>query len=74
MLSQNFFCTAGLSWFRRTRNHLWIFRSSQSTCLERPSSCLVSGLWLWLNMDEARWATASAFVAAALAACDGSRS
>lgn len=45
MLSQNFFCMLGLSWFRRIRNHLCIFRTSQSSCLESPSSCLVSGHW-----------------------------
>lgn len=45
MLSQNFFCILGLSWFRRTRNHLCIFCTSQSSCLESPSSRLVSGHW-----------------------------
>lgn len=45
VLSQNFFCVLGLSWFRRMRNHLCIFRTSQSNCLESPSSCFVSGHW-----------------------------
>lgn len=45
VLSQNFFCVLGLSWFRRMRNHLCIFRTSQSSCLESPSSCFVSGHW-----------------------------
>ncbi len=55
MLSQNLVLMLGLSWFRRCRNHRWTFRTSQSSCLDRPSKCLESGDWnkqetLWVNV------------------------
>lgn len=43
MLSQNLVCVLGLSWFLRCRNQRWTFRTSQSSCLDKPSRCRESG-------------------------------
>lgn len=43
MLSQNLVSVGGLSWFLRWRNQHWIFRTSQSSCFDRPSSLFSSG-------------------------------
>lgn len=45
MLSQNLVLVLGLSWFRRWRNHRWIFLTSQSSCLDKPSNWRASGHW-----------------------------
>lgn len=45
MLSQNLVRVVGLSWFLRCRNQRWIFRTSQSSCLDKPSNLFPSGDW-----------------------------
>lgn len=43
MLSQNLVMVVGLSWFLRCRNQRWIFRTSQSSCFDKPSNLFPSG-------------------------------
>lgn len=45
MLSQNRVSTLGFSWLRLCRNQCWILRTSQSSCLERPSNLFSSGCY-----------------------------
>lgn len=45
MLSQNFVRVLGFSWLRLCRNQRWMLRTSQSSCLERPSSLFSSGCY-----------------------------
>lgn len=45
MLSQNLVMVVGLSWFLRCRNQRWIFRTSQSSCFDKPSNLFPSGDW-----------------------------
>lgn len=46
MLSQNFVCVLGLSWFLRCLNQRCTLRTSQSSCFDRPSRCRVSGFFV----------------------------
>ena len=45
MLSQNRARVLGFSWLRRCLNQRWMVRTSQSSCLDRPSSLFSSGCW-----------------------------
>lgn len=45
MLSQNLVSVLGFSWLRLCRNQRWMLRTSQSSCLERPSSLFSSGCY-----------------------------
>lgn len=45
MLSQNFLSVLGFSWLHLCRNQRWMLRTSQSSCLERPSNLFSSGCY-----------------------------
>lgn len=45
MLSQNLVRVLGFSWLRLCRNQRWMLRTSQSSCLESPSSRFSSGCY-----------------------------
>lgn len=45
MLSQNRARVLGFSWLRRCLNQRWMVRTSQSSCLDRPSNLFSSGCW-----------------------------
>lgn len=56
MLSQNRARVLGFSWLRRCLNQRWMVRTSQSSCLDRPSNLFSSGCWQdKTNTLRVRW-------------------